>query len=645
VGSELCIRDRFHWRPAPVPSEGPAAPVALPVRAVSDPTGPAARPLEQRHPTWPRTRFASSTAGRYLSTEATLAHTVESELRRSQKETERLARITAAIADAVTPDQISEAIVDEVAAAIDASSAALWVASGRSASLVRSVGYSDESKRALATLPLDSPSKAPIVDSLTRGEPVFIDSQEELLRAYPDMSSHVTPERSYRIACLPVAAQNVTFGVLGFTFDDAPPLDADARRFLALVAKHGGHALHRLQLLEDDRRARLRADLLYRLAASVIEANRTEDIYEAALDAINQGLHTDRSSVLLFDSDGVVRFKAHRGLSVDYRRAVEGHSPWTRDAVAPEPIFVADVGHDAEWSSQLPVFAREGIRSLGFFPMVSEGKLIGELAFCFETPRELSASEIDLARAIANNVASGVSRLSALNELRATVHYNEIFTGVLGHDLRNPLAAILSSAQLAMRRDTGALAKPLSRILNSGTRMARMIEQLLDFTRVRVGSSIPLIPRHVDLASLAKQALDELDGAHPDCTFHLELVGNTGGVWDADRLAQVLSNLVGNAVEHGVRSDGVRMRIDGASADRVEISIHNGGAIAADVLPRILEPMVGMATGRRRSSGLGLGLFITHEIVEAHGGKIAVRSSEGEGTTFTVSLPRNVAAS
>jgi signal transduction histidine kinase len=242
-------------------------------------------------------------------------------------------------------------------------------------------------------------------------------------------------------------------------------------------------------------------------------------------------------------------------------------------------------------------------------------------------------------------VGAAVARFDAIADLERTVRFNEMFTAILGHDLRNPLGAIMIAAQLAMKRGDEKLAKPLARIHTSGERMGRMIDQLLDFTRLRVGEGIPLRPERVELVPLMRQVVDELDDANPEWTFRLEHEGATDGVWDADRLSQVFSNLVGNAVKHGAPEHGVSVRIDGTAPDEVRVRVQNMGVVPPDLLPRLFEPMIGAQQRREKSHGVGLGLFISSEIVRAHGGRIDVRSSEADGTLFTVALPRGVPSS
>ncbi len=563
---------------------------------------------------------------------------------------QRLLAITAAIAEAVTREEVFEAVVDQAAVALGASSAALFLLDpdGRTVRLARSHGYREEVKTRLERLPLEGPFRLPALDVIVRGEPLWLDSQRELLASYPHLAAQVSPDRSYRIACLPIRSQGRTLGSLAFTFDGSPPIDEGQKSFLLLTARYGGQALERLRLFEGERtsraqaeEARARAELLHQLARAIIMAHGVGDVYDAALAAIARALATERSAVLIADDAGVMRFAAQRGLSEEYRRAVEGHSPWQPDEVDPQPVLIPDVAADPDLAKFHALFASEKIGALGFFPLVAGGRLLGKFMVYHDRARTFAPHEVELAMAIANHVGSAVVRFSALDQLERTVAFNEMFTGILGHDLRNPLHAIMTAANVALLRGDGERQlKPITRILRSGERMSRMIDQLLDFTRVRTGAGLPLEPRPIDLVTLVGQVADELEDGNPDWRFTVDAVGDAVGSWDPDRLAQVFSNLIGNAVQHGVAAGGVRVRIDGSESDRVTIEVHNQGAIPADLLPRVFEPMSGADTRRARSQGLGLGLFITEQVARGHGGAVIVRSSEEQGTTFTVVLPR-----
>ncbi|MCA1829104.1 MAG: ATP-binding protein [Myxococcales bacterium] len=224
-------------------------------------------------------------------------------------------------------------------------------------------------------------------------------------------------------------------------------------------------------------------------------------------------------------------------------------------------------------------------------------------------------------------------------QLTRTVKFAEMFIGILGHDLRNPLSAITTGASLIVRRaDSDRIVAPATRVLTSAARMARMIDQVLDFTRIRLGRGLPIERTPVDLADICRSAIEELDSAaEPSVT--LETSGNVVGLWDADRLAQLVSNLAGNALAHG--SPPVCLAVDGNDPQAVTLTVTNGGMIPAELLPVIFEPFCsGTNRKRERSKGLGLGLYISQQVVLAHSGTIDVNCSEQEGTQFVVRLAR-----
>ena len=207
----------------------------------------------------------------------------------------------------------------------------------------------------------------------------------------------------------------------------------------------------------------------------------------------------------------------------------------------------------------------------------------------------------------------------------------------------------MTAAQLVLMRQeasgSDSTAKPLSRILTSGQRAVRMIDQLLDVTRARVGGGLQVDAREANLSDLCDQAIGELEMAYPSWKIRRDIVGDPQGRWDGDRLLQVISNLVSNAGQHGVADSPILVKVDGQHANAVTLQVRNLGVIPESVLPGLFDPFRGTRQRRDASRGLGLGLFIVHEIVRAHGGTVEVTSSPPEGTTFTVRLPRRVSLS
>jgi signal transduction histidine kinase len=229
-------------------------------------------------------------------------------------------------------------------------------------------------------------------------------------------------------------------------------------------------------------------------------------------------------------------------------------------------------------------------------------------------------------------------------ELERAMQLSDLFVSILGHDLRTPLGAVMLSAETIIRLspDSRAL-RPASRILTSVDRMTRMIEQLLDYARVRQGQGIPLQPGAAHLGEICRPVVQEIEDAHPRARLVVQEAGDLAGVWDPDRLAQVVSNLVGNAVQHGAPGGAIELDLDGREPGLVRLRVHNAGSIPADAVPTLFEAFRRAAlqrAARAGKPGLGLGLFIAREIVRAHGGELGVRSSDANGTTFEVTLPR-----
>ena len=234
-------------------------------------------------------------------------------------------------------------------------------------------------------------------------------------------------------------------------------------------------------------------------------------------------------------------------------------------------------------------------------------------------------------------------RQRLLQEARERAEFEQQLMGIVSHDLRNPLSAILMAGSLMLRREDTPpwLAKTAARIVSSAERAHRMIRDLLDFTQARMGAGIPVQPAPTDLHELATQVVEEARTAHPERVLEFVRLGDGHGVWDSDRIAQVLSNILGNALRYGREGMPVRVESEGLE-DSVLLRVHNHGEpIAPALLPRLFEPLTRGGTRLMPSDrSIGLGLFIVRQLVLAHRGHVEVRSTAEDGTTFTVRLPR-----
>jgi signal transduction histidine kinase len=222
----------------------------------------------------------------------------------------------------------------------------------------------------------------------------------------------------------------------------------------------------------------------------------------------------------------------------------------------------------------------------------------------------------------------------------------DLFEGVLAHDLRSPLHAMIMSAGYLLQTPdlSDTCVKAALRIQGGGARMQLLIQDLLDFARTRLGDVLTVNPRPANMKEICERAIDEVGAFNPDRRITSTFRGDLNGLWDAERLVQVFTNLMGNAVRHGDPDSDILVDIrpdrDGVTA----AVLNHGPAIPPETLPAIFDPLRRSAQGgisRGGGASVGLGLYIVRQIVIAHDGSVTV-SSNVCGTTFTVHVPRRI---
>jgi signal transduction histidine kinase len=227
----------------------------------------------------------------------------------------------------------------------------------------------------------------------------------------------------------------------------------------------------------------------------------------------------------------------------------------------------------------------------------------------------------------------------------------DMFLAILSHDLRNPLNSISMTAQLLPhldRLDAESIGGCAAQISTNADVMARMISDLLDYTRTRLGAGMPVSPAPMDLGGLCREVFNEFRTAHPTRAIRFQSTGDLTGKWDGTRLRQAVSNLMGNAVQHGSESAPIDLMVKGDTSDVVVVVYNGGPPIPPGELPKIFEPLVRGSSAEHpktnRPGSIGLGLYIAREVARSHGGSITVTSTEKDGTAFTVRLPRRFVA-
>jgi phosphoserine phosphatase RsbU/P len=271
-------------------------------------------------------------------------------------------------------------------------------------------------------------------------------------------------------------------------------------------------------------------------------------------------------------------------------------------------------------------------------PLVVGGEVTGLLAVA-HPPREETLEEDEwLLSALADQAAVALEK----TRLDETAEFRERLIGIVSHDLRDPISAIAMAVEVLLRRDNldDRTTTTVVRIQNATGRATRLIADLLDYTQARLGG-IRVDRVAANLHAIVRQVADELTLAHPERTIEVIQDGDGQGEWDPDRIAQVIGNIVSNAIHYSSPGTAVRLTVHDEGPSAI-VTVHNEGKpIPLERLPQVFEPLQRAATELTQTTrSVGLGLYIVKHIVEAHGGTVSIESSAELGTTLTVRLPR-----
>jgi len=399
------------------------------------------------------------------------------------------------------------------------------------------------------------------------------------------------------------------------------------------------------------------------------------------LDLLDRGGTLRRMKVLHRDPGKTSVSEMWQRLPVDRQHArvvlsvVESKQPRLMSEVPPEYLEST-----AQTDEHLRAMRELDPRSLITVPLMARGDLIGALVLVSSHPsRRYGRDDLRLAEEVARRAALAIDNAKLYEnarrlthdlreanehmvsatiqaqelteavegalarsekgerELRAVAEFREMFIGIVGHDLRNPLGSIRLAVETQLQRghldDHDRMAAKL--VVKSIERMTRMIHQLLDLTRARLGGGFPIEPRPTTLRDVCQNVVEEFGAA-----IRLEIEGDVRGTWDPDRLTEALSNIAGNAVEHARPGTEVVVRAHSEGAEVVVEIINQGDPIPAEVLPFIFEPFRRGRHEKAATGNLGLGLYIAKQIVLASGGTLDARSVDGT-TTFVMRLPRD----
>ena len=383
---------------------------------------------------------------------------------------------------------------------------------------------------------------------------------------------------------------------------------------------------------EEERAARLRElESVYSLTQALNRALGPEEVYSAALDALTSATATDRASMLLLDKAGVMRFKAWRGLSPEYRRAVEGHSPWRPDATKPAPVTIEDVQSEPSLGGLRRVILQEGIRSLAFIPVCYEGRLLGKFMVYFSEPHSFSTSELRLAEVISAQMGVAIHRRRTEDALRQSEKLAATgrLAATVAHEINNPLEAVTNLLFLAKGEPQADTRKSyLESAEEELARVSEIARQTLAFYRENGSQSRVSVAEILDSAMAVYARKTSERGIQVESSVgseKLEIDGYAG------ELRQLFSNLIVNAID--ATPSGEKILITAIHRDDgVEVQIADRGpGIAAEHLNHIFEPFF----TTKLHVGTGLGLWIAREVARKHGGTVELFSSTDPGSHGT----------
>jgi PAS domain S-box-containing protein len=383
-------------------------------------------------------------------------------------------------------------------------------------------------------------------------------------------------------------------------------------------------------------------EALYEFVARLQRAGSFVEIYDAGLDAMLNALGCDRASILLHDEKKMMRFVASRGLSEGYRSAVEGHSPWAPDEANPQPVSESDIAASVFDEHLKALLKDEGIAALAFIPLVISGKLGGKFMTYYNAPHVFDDVELDLSLSIARQLGIAIERKRAEEALREANRHKDEFLAILSHELRNPLAALATAAQvLDHSAHDGERADEARGVITRQTElMTHLIEDLLDVSRVTMGK-MALDRAPLDLAHVVSNVVQTWRSAGRIDGSRLSL--KVAPAWiDGDRLRveQVFANLLDNALKFTPADKDVRVSVEQKDGEAVLRVADEGEGVTPGLIAQVFDPFVQGARPQRSRGGLGLGLALVKRLTELHGGTVEVASAgPGRGAVFTVRFP------
>jgi signal transduction histidine kinase len=587
---------------------------------------------------------------------------------RSAERTRRLQSVIARLSGALTAHEVADAILEESATSVGAHTAAIWrvAASADHLTMLGSRNYPKGDH--YAEIPLD-PASA-VGDAVIGGEPVWLESRAEYAARYPQWEARTRGHTSHEgaplaFACLPLVIEDRRLGVVALSFLDDHKFEPDERGFLRAIAQHCAQGLERARLYDVERAARRDAEaarerssfladaslilsssldyeeMLPRIAGLAVPA--VSDL--CAVELLNEaGTELELAAVAHSDRELVERIKEVRrriplrtddpGVAAVVARTGEA----SLFASIPEPLMVGS----AQDAQHLALMREMKVRSLVAVPVAARGQIFGTLTLASLQDRHYGRADLEMVSQPGLRTGMAIDNTRLYRQAVQAVNIRDEFLSIAGHELRTPLTPILLESQILSRLaqvpDIDKVRLRADKLWRNAERMGKLIDELLDVSRIS-GGRLRLFLQECDLRDVVEDVIARAsdEAVRAETEIRLELGDPAPGLWDRTRIEQVTSNLVGNALKYG---KGQPIDVFAGQRDgRAVLLVHDRGiGIAPEDQQRIFQRFE-RAVSSRHFGGLGLGLWIVRQIVDAHGGSIAVESRPGKGAEFAVSLP------
>ncbi len=584
----------------------------------------------------------------------------------------RLQSVTAALSEALTPEQVARVIVDQGIRALNARAGTVTLMrDGVDLEIIGAFGYPESLVSQWRRFPIASAT--PIGEAVRTGALVLVESPEQRDEHYPSLRDESSTS-GQAWAAIPLIVEGRVIGALGLSFAERRTFNADEQAMMRALAHHCAQALERARLYDAERQARAAAEAAQRRIAFLDTASSTladsldHDVTLARVAELTVPYLADLCGVHLVEEHGALRLvalacsdPAQRAIGEELSRhypfdvtGARGGPDVIRSGRAELVPVITDemLARAAQDETQLALLRSLRLSSYMIVPLLARGKLFGLITLVMTmSQRHYTADDLRLAEDLARRAAVAVDNARLFREAQEAVRLRDEFLSIATHELNTPITSLLGFADILRRRiESDDSTTPRDRLMartihEQSLRLHRLLSSVLDVSRLRVGQfTVERSP--MDLCALTRRAVDNLQSMLETHTMTLSCPDEPVPILgDELRLEQVIQNLLQNAVKYSPGGGAIAIDLRCERNEAVLSVSDQGVGIPADSLPRLFSRFYRASNiNHRRISGMGLGLFIVREIIALHGGTIAVVSEEGRGSTFTIRLPLHNAA-